>query len=130
VAEPYSGGVVHGLVGVYNARGGLAGELAYVLGKLTGRAHCGLCDVTHGTRLRGKPEWRRCAASLPASFETVHLDERDAELASLPAPCVAARTDEGLVLLLGPAEIDACRGSPPALVAALLDAARSQGLAW
>jgi hypothetical protein len=119
VAEPYSGGVVRSLVGVYNARGGLAGELAYVLGKLTGRAHCGLCDVTHGNRLRAKPEWSERAASLPVPFETVHLDERDSEFASLPAPCVAARTDEGLVLLLGPAEIDACAGSPAALAAAI-----------
>jgi hypothetical protein len=33
------------LTGVYNARGTLAGEFVYVLGKLSGRAHCGLCDI-------------------------------------------------------------------------------------
>ena len=35
------------LIGVYDADGGLRGELAYVLGHLAGRAECALCDITH-----------------------------------------------------------------------------------
>jgi hypothetical protein len=36
------------LVGVYNANGTVGGELAYFLGARLGRAHCSLCDITHG----------------------------------------------------------------------------------
>ena len=64
------------LTGVYNARGTFTGELSYVLGRIAGRTHCGLCDVTHGFRLRERPEWRRERKRLPVAFEAVHLDER------------------------------------------------------
>lgn len=120
------------LIGVYNARGTLAGELAYVLGKLSGRAHCGLCDITHGLRLRERAHWREQRTWLPVPFETVHLNERSLELAlACPAaPCVLARTDDGLVSLLGPEEIDACAGSGEALLAAVEQAAGMRGLAF
>lgn len=120
------------LTGIYNARGTVGGELAYALGKLTGRAHCGLCDITHGLRLRERPEWREQRARLPVPFETVHLDERTPELErSCPAaPCVVADTDDGVVALLGPAELDACGGRPEALVAAVEEAAAARGLSF
>ena len=35
------------LVGVYHADGSLLGEARYVVGKILGRAHCSLCDITH-----------------------------------------------------------------------------------
>jgi hypothetical protein len=35
------------LTGVYNANGGIMGELAYVLGHLVGARECNLCDITH-----------------------------------------------------------------------------------
>jgi hypothetical protein len=112
---------VRRLTGVYNARGTLGGELAYALGKLLGRAHCGLCDVTHGWRLRQRPEWRSSSAGLPVPLELVHIDEQTPEVAAacpIP-PCVVAHTDAGAVQLLGPSEIDACAGSPDAFVAAV-----------
>jgi hypothetical protein len=120
------------LIGVYNARGTLGGELAYVLGKVSGRAHCGLCDITHGLRLRERARWREQRARLPVRFETVHLNERSPELvlACPAAPCVLARTDDGLVPLLGPEEIDACAGSPEALLAAVEHAVGMRGLAF
>ena len=35
------------LVGVYNADGGIVGELKYFFGHLIGISKCELCDVTH-----------------------------------------------------------------------------------
>jgi hypothetical protein len=124
--------VVRRLTGVYNARGTLAGELAYVLGKLTGRAHCGLCDITQGLRVRERAEWREQRARLAVPFDTVHLDERPPEVArACPAlPCVVAHADDGVVALLGPAEIDACAGSAEALLAAVERAAHARGLTF
>lgn len=106
------------------------GELAYALGKLTGRAHCGLCDITHGLRLRERADWREQRGRLPVRFETVHLEQRSPEIARAcpAAPCVLAHTDDGVVPLLGPADIDACAGSAEALVVAVERAASVRGL--
>ena len=35
------------LIGVYNADGGIVGELTYVLGHLIGVRSCSLCDISH-----------------------------------------------------------------------------------
>jgi hypothetical protein len=120
---------IHKLTGVYNARGTLAGELAYIVGRLSGRAHCGLCDITHGLRLRERSDWRMERRRLSVPFETIHLDERTPDVARAcpAAPCVLAHTDDGVVPLLGPAEIDGLAGSPEALITAVERAAAARG---
>ena len=104
--------VIDGLVGVYDARGSLRGELAYAWGKLTGRAHCALCDITH-RGVRRRPELGRWIRTLPVPLELVHLDERTDDVVAASegrTPCVLARTPGGLVLLLGPADLEPCTG--------------------
>ncbi len=120
------------LTGVYHADGGLRGEAAYVIGKLRGTAHCALCDITHGP-VRRKPEWTRLLAGLAAPFTVVHLNERDDEVARASdgrTPCVLAHTDDGLVVLLGPDELDRAGGDVVRFGAALEHAVRASGLAW
>ena len=100
------------LWGVYHANGGLVGELTYVLGKLRGTAHCSLCDITHAIRM--KPEWKALEASLEIPFRLVHLNEQGSRLAALTrgtTPCVVGESEEGLSVLLGPEELEACGGS-------------------
>lgn len=116
-------------VGVYNAEGSLRGELAYFVGKRLGRAHCALCDITHGL-VSTKPAWQSCRLDLAVRFDTVHLDERDAALVELTegrTPCVVAEGDGWSEVLLGPAELEKCHGSPNALVAALAQATAERG---
>ncbi|MBM3675565.1 MAG: hypothetical protein FJW88_11600 [Actinobacteria bacterium] len=120
------------LVGVYDADGTLRGELAYWVGARLGRAHCALCDVTHGL-LRERRDWRACRSGLPVPFATCHRDDqpeavRDA--AGGVVPVVVADTDAGQVVLLGPDEIEACAGSPERLVEALTAAAERRSLDW
>ena len=43
------------LVGVYDADGGIRGEVSYVVGHLLHRRECALCDITH--TWRRKPAW-------------------------------------------------------------------------
>ena len=89
--------VIDGLVGVYDARGSLRGELAYAWGKLTGRAHCALCDITH-RGVRRRPELDRWIRTLPVPLELVHLDERTDDVVAASegrTPCVLARTPAG-----------------------------------
>jgi hypothetical protein len=120
------------LVGVYHADGSLTGELRYWVGARLGRAHCALCDITHG-HFAEKREWQRCRESLPVPFAAVHLDERDPDLLAFTGtatPSVVARTDQGLRPLLGPADLERLDGDPEALVAALLAAVDAAGLSW
>ena len=119
------------LVGVYDADGTLRGELTYFVGARLGRAHCSLCDITHGL-VRERADWRDCRDGLSVPFDTVHRDELPPALVGFDAayPYVAAETDDGPVLLLDGAALQACGGDPEALVAALEAAVAEQGLAW
>ncbi len=109
------------LTGVYHADGSLLGELRYVIGSRLGRAHCSLCDITHGS-LREKPQWRSQRAGLSLPFTAVHLDERsDAERQASEGrtPCVLLHTASGIELLLGSADLDACAADPELLAEAI-----------
>lgn len=120
------------LVGVYNADGTIRGELAYVVGKLLGRAHCGLCDITHGA-VSERSDWKACRAELPLAFDTYHRDDQPDAARPLTEgrlPAVLAETAAGFVVLLGPAELDACAKSPERLVDAVEAAVGAAGLAW
>lgn len=110
------GAEISQLIGVYHANGSWRGELAYLLGKLSGRAHCGLCDITHGVLRRRS--FDACVATLPVGFDLVHLDERNDDVAAASdgrTPCVLARTRTGLVVLLDADDIASCHGNPARL---------------
>jgi hypothetical protein len=121
-----------GLVGVFDAEGTLRGELTYWVGARLGRAHCALCSITHGT-FRERDDWRLCRAGLPVPFATFHRDDQPTavrDLLGTHLPAVVAVTEAAHVLLVGPDALDACHGSPEALVDALTTAAASAGLTW
>jgi hypothetical protein len=108
------------LVGVYNAKGSVLGELSYIFGKMVGSAHCGLCDITHSGVLQ-KTSWCAAVAALPVPLDAVHIDEQAPAVAALTAgkaACVVAeRGDGGLEILISASELDACSGSVDAFVA-------------
>jgi hypothetical protein len=120
------------LVGIYRADGGARGEIAYVLGRLVGRAHCTLCDITHSP-VRRKAAWDRMVATLPVPFELRHLNELDPAMAALvpdreSAPLVLADVDGRLEVLLGPADLEPLEGSVGAFEDALRAALVRRGL--
>jgi hypothetical protein len=118
------------LVGVYDADGGLVGELRYVVGRVLGRRHCALCDVTH-RGLRPKRQWAALCDALPVPVELVHLDGRSGSVrqASLGrTPCVLAQVDDELVVLVEARDIAACRGDVSVFEEHLRQAARSRHL--
>jgi hypothetical protein len=120
------------LVGVYNADGTWRGEVAYWVGARLGRRHCSLCEITHGS-IRVRPDWTACKAGLPVDFVTFHRDDQPESVRAAAggrAPVVAADTDRGPVLLLGPAELAACDGSIDRLVDAIEAAKTRLGLVW
>ena len=122
--------VVTRLVGVYDADHTLRGELLYWVGARLGRAHCALCDVTHGVVTAKRP-WKEYRASLPVPFDTYHRDDQPSSTRALGVvPVVAAETAAGARVLLGPAALDDCRGSVDALRFAVAVALAESGLRW
>ncbi len=120
------------LVGVYDADSTLRGELAYWVGARLGRRHCSLCDITHGL-VRERSEWVACRVGLPVPFDTYHRNDQPEAVRLATgniAPVVVAETDEGHVVVLQPAELDACEGSIDRLTRAIEQAAGRIGLAW
>lgn len=109
-------------IGVYHADGGVVGEAKYVVGHLLGRTHCALCDITHSP-VRRKKQWDVLTASLAVPFRLYHLNELPADVAATVAgvgsPVVLARTGQGLVTLLDPAQLDRIGGSVEAFEHAL-----------
>lgn len=109
------------VLGIYDADGGVAGELRYVVGKLVGRTHCGLCDITHGATRR-KKSWDRACESAGVAVELAHRNEvgPDELAAAGPLPAVLGQSADGSwARLLGPKELDACAGDPEAFLQAL-----------
>ena len=111
------------VVGVYNADGGILGELAYVVGHLLGRTECALCDVTHGG-IRRRPEWDAVVASLPVPVRVVHRNETTpaeraaAEAAGLPV-VLGTRADGSHTVLVPAERLAAARGSVDEVGAAI-----------
>ncbi|MGI9196176.1 MAG: hypothetical protein ACR2KE_01800 [Candidatus Nanopelagicales bacterium] len=119
------------LVGVYDADGGLRGELAYLAGKALGH-HCSLCDITHSP-VRRRRAWDAYAASLPVPFDVVHRNERDPLLAAATTgrePCVVGLADDGSVVHLLDDEALQRAGDVSGLARALDQALAREGLTW
>jgi hypothetical protein len=78
---------------IYDADGGLVGEVRYVVGHLLGRAECALCDITHGPVSR-KRDFDALVAELEAQGHRVEVhhrnEQRDGQAAASAGklPCV------------------------------------------
>lgn len=120
---------VREFIGVYDADGTLLGEARYWIGARLGRTHCALCDITHGL-FTERADWQRCRDELAVEFRTYHRNDAPGDVlaAGSPAPFVVARTDHGLVALLGPAELDSCAGDVEQFRQALIRACADRNL--
>lgn len=88
------------LVGVYNANGGVIGELGYFFGHLIGVRECSLCDITHSP-IRKKAEWKVLEQSIASEhefdFQLLHLNERTEKQKAASegrVPCVMLEHDD------------------------------------
>ena len=107
------------LVGVFDADGGLRGELRYVIDKLAGRGHCALCDITHGMNPLGKRSWKDACAAADLPMTLLHRDEASPEqlAAAGDLPAVLVGDGTGWHPLVPSGDLHACGGSPEKLVA-------------
>ena len=116
-------------LGVYDADGGIVGELRYVVGHLVGTAECALCDITHSS-VRRKRAWDAMVARLDAPFDLRHRNElSDIEqraLAEVVLPVVAAELADGTwATLLDVEALRACDGDVDTFAARLAASAGS-----
>ena len=99
------------LYGVYDADGGVWGELKYILGKASGLAHCSLCDLTHGWSLKGKKDWLNLINQSGLEFKLLHRNEQSNELAKVTSgrtPCIAQIVSHSYSIIVTPVELQAC----------------------
>lgn len=97
---------------VYDADGGVVGEVRYVVGHLLGRAACDLCDITHGT-VRRKATFAALISELPVPVNVLHRNEQTPELAAFTSghlACIVAHTDDGPEVLVDRTTLSACAG--------------------
>ncbi len=98
--DPSGDALITGYTGVYNADGGLAGEIRYLFGHLFGSAQCSLCDISHSL-VRRKPEWDRMVTRLGVPVVVLHRNELDARLEAtvrdVALPVVFAHRSDGTI---------------------------------
>jgi hypothetical protein len=101
------------LIFVFHAQSGPVAALVDSMKKVLMIKGCTLCSITHG--LAGeKAEWKTCKESLGVPVEYLHLDDIPPHLRAVvgeDTPCVIAEAGDRFVRLLGPDELDRCRGS-------------------
>lgn len=101
------------LIGVYNAKGSILGEVRYVVGKLTGTRECALCDISHRLAWE-KDSFSTFKNNFPIPFFNRHLDELEPEqltLAKDRAPCVLALDEEGWQVVATSQHLQQCERS-------------------
>ena len=121
---------VTALYGVYDADGGIRGELRYLWGAYVRNQHCSLCDITH-SKVRRRPQWTEFVSRCAVPFHALHLNELDPDVAAFVdgrAPCVIAQTESGYEFVLDDAQLRACAGSVEHFEAALAEALATGGL--
>ncbi|MDE0652280.1 MAG: hypothetical protein OXI26_01340 [bacterium] len=106
------------LVGIFDAEGGLRGELRYVIDKLAGRGHCALCDITHGLNPLGKRSFKEACAASGVTMTLLHRDEASSEQLAMSGelPVVLAGAGDNWRVLIPAGDLAACDGSPARLL--------------
>lgn len=106
------------LVGVYDADGTIRGELAYLIGRTRGMAHCALCDITHG-RLRRRADFDDARRKLAVPLELRHRDEVDETVRAAAGgsyPCIVGVGAAGAWMVMDRDGLEACAGDPATFV--------------
>lgn len=105
------------LIGVYNADGGLLGEVSYVLGHLIGVRSCSLCDISHSPikmKSAFKELRRRLLEEHGIALKMIHRNERNEREALASAgrePCMLLEhEDQSISMFLDSVELKALAG--------------------
>ncbi len=114
------------LIGIYDADGGIFGEIKYFAGKIFSNKHCSLCDITHGS---SKNEWAKCEKRLPIAIDFIHLNERNSAIEEYTkgvTPCVIGKTATGYVTIITKNEMNECKGNAKKFEALIIQKLKNQ----
>ena len=106
------------LIGVYNADGGIIGELSYVLGHLIGLRNCSLCDISHSP-VKMKSSFKTLQRELleqhGIDVKMIHRNERNERETTASEgrePCMLLQHgDQSMSMFLDSAELKTIAGS-------------------
>lgn len=106
------------LIGVYNADGGVIGELSYVLGHLIGVRSCSLCDISHSP-VKMKSSFKALKRELleqhGIAVKMIHRNERnerETKASEGREPCVLVEyQDQSISMFFDSAELKTLAGS-------------------
>lgn len=110
------------LIGVYNADGGIVGELTYVFGHLIGVRSCSLCDISHSP-IKKKSSFKALEQHLLAEHgiivRMIHLNERnerEQKASEGREPCMLLEyPDQSISMFLDATDLKALSGSVKSL---------------
>ena len=97
-------------------------DSSYVWGKITGTAHCSLCDITH-KGISMKRDWKDFTNGLDLEFELLHLNEQTQVLADFTAgktPCVVGEESGEMKILVDAESLEGCNKSVSSFVSTLM----------
>jgi hypothetical protein len=106
------------LIGVYDANGGIVGELSYVLGHLIGLRNCSLCDISHSP-IKMKSSFKQLQHKLleqhGIEVKMIHRNERN-ELETKASegrePCMLLQyPDQSISMFFDSAELKTLAGN-------------------
>lgn len=106
------------LIGIYNADGGIVGELAYVLGHMIGVRNCSLCDISHSP-IKMKASFRALQRDLlrkhSIALQMIHRNERNErqiQASQGREPCVLLEHDDkSISMFIDAAELKTLAGN-------------------
>jgi len=110
------------LIGVYNADGGIVGEISYVLGHLIGIRSCSLCDISHSP-IKKKAAFKELEQHLLSEHgimvRMIHLNERnerETKASEGREPCMLLEyPDQSISMFLDSTDLKALSGSVKSL---------------
>ena len=106
------------LIGVYNADGGIIGELSYVLGHLIGLRNCSLCNISHSP-VKMKSSFKALQLKLleqhNIDVKMIHRNERterETTASEGREPCMLLQhADQSISMFLDSAELKTLAGN-------------------
>ena len=110
------------LIGIYNADGGIVGELSYFFGHLIGVRSCSLCDISHSPIMK-KSSFKALEQHLleehRITVRMIHMNERnerERKASEGREPCMLLQyPDESISMFLDSADLTALSGSVSSL---------------
>tara|TARA_B100001778_G_C18353226_1_gene522944 strand:- start:308 stop:676 length:369 start_codon:yes stop_codon:yes gene_type:complete len=105
-------------IAIYNANGGIFGEVKYFLAKLFRNKHCELCDITHVFAWK-KKSWKEFEKLLGLQLEVIHLNNQNSKMEEITldkTPCILLYKNNSYEILITSKELALCNSNVSNLI--------------